>query len=261
MNTKMKVLSLALIGAFGYVGSAAAGTCPAGPTVPDGGAWTSAFVNGGTSALSIQTPGLDGSSCKLQVALGDNGGAQAQVMDDTPVDEPRYRAQFLFDASGLTGANGGSQAAIFGGNASAVNAGVLTMVRINFSGSGGGSPTSGKRIIIRTACEGGAGGTCGSAPITLPNQTGVNRIEFDLQKGADGAASFRYWVTDAAASGGDDATQTGSIVVTGGNDNWSGVDKAFLGMASPTSAYRSVNTDAPAGFDKFDSRRQTFIGG
>jgi hypothetical protein len=52
MNTKMKVLSLALIGAFGYVGSAAAGTCPAGPTVPEGGAWTSSFVAGGSSICS-----------------------------------------------------------------------------------------------------------------------------------------------------------------------------------------------------------------
>lgn len=260
MNAKMKVLSLALVGLCGYAGSALA-VCPGGPAVADGGAWTQKFVNGGTSALSIQTPGLDGSECRLQASLGNNGGAQAQVMDDTPADEPHYRSQFLFDAGGLTGANGGSQAAIFGANASAVHAGVLTVVRINFSGSGGGSTSSGKRILIRTACEGGAGGTCGSAPITLPNQTGANRIEFDLQIGADGVGALRYWVTDASASGGTDATPTGSITVTGGNDGWGGVDKAFLGLVSPTTAYRSVNTDANASFDRFDSRRQTFIGG
>jgi hypothetical protein len=39
------------------------------------------------------------------------------------------------------------------------------------------------------------------------------------------------------------------------------VDKAFLGLVSPTTAYRGVNTDAHAFFDTFDSRRQTFIGG
>jgi hypothetical protein len=259
MNAKMKVLSLALVGLCGYAGSAMA-VCPAGPAVADGGAWTQKYINGGTSAMSIVTPGDDGSECRLQVSLGNNGGAQAQVMDDTPADEPHYRAQFVLDATNLSGANGGSQAAIFGANASAAHAGVLTMVKINFSGSGGGSTTAGKRVIIRAACEGGTGGTCGSPAFTLPNQTGANRIEIDLVKGADGVGTLRYWITDAAGSAGSDASPTGTITLTGGNDGWAGVDKAFLGMASPTTAYRSVNTDTTAFFDQFDSRRTTFIG-
>lgn len=258
MNAKMKVLSLALVGMFGYVGSAMA-ACPAGPTTAEGGAWTSKFVAGGSSSMSIATPGLDGSECKLRVSLGNNGLAQSQVMDDTPANEPRYRAQFLFDAGALTGANGASQAVVFAGNAPAVHGGLLQMVKISFTGSGGGTTTAGKRIIIRTACESGAGSLCGSAPITLPNQTGVNRIEFDLVVGASG--TFRYWVTDGAAAGGSDASPTGTIVVNGGNAGWTGVDKAYMGLSAPTAAYRSVNTDANAFFDRFDSRRQTFIGG
>ena len=260
MNTKMKVLSLALVGLCGFAGSAMA-ACPAGPAIADGGAWTQKFVNGGTSALSIQTPGLDGTECKLQASLGNNGGAQAQVMDDSPANEPHYRGQFLFDASGLSGANGGSQTVIFQANAAAVHGSLLQTLKVYFSGSGGGSLTSGKRILLRAACETGPGSSCGSAPITLPNQTGANRIEFDLVFGGNGTGNLRYWVTDAAASGGTDATPTGSIPISGGNDGWVGVDKAFLGLVSPTTAYRSVNTDAHAFFDRFDSRRQTFIGG
>ena len=258
MNAKMKVLSLALVGLCGYAGSALA-VCPTDPVTPIG-AWTAKFVGGGTSALSIVTGGYDTTECKLQVSLGNNGGAQAQVMDDTPVNEPRYRAQFIIDAASLSGANGGSQAVIFTANASAVHAGVLQMVKMYFSGSGGGSLTAGKRVTLRTTCETGAGAQCGSAPITLPNQTGANRIEFDLVRGVDGTGSLRYWVNDAATTGLSDGSPTGSITVTGGNDGWTGVDKAFLGMASPTSAYRGVNTDAIAFFDQFDSRRQTFIG-
>ena len=37
MNTKMKLLSLALVGLCGFAGSAMA-ACPAGPTTADGGA-------------------------------------------------------------------------------------------------------------------------------------------------------------------------------------------------------------------------------
>src|SRR5688500_18951669 len=71
MSAKRKVLSLALIGAFGYVGSAAAGTGPAGPTVPDGGAWTSSFVSPG-SAFALTTGGLEPASpsaCKATSAI------------------------------------------------------------------------------------------------------------------------------------------------------------------------------------------------
>ena len=260
MNAKMKVLSLALVGMFGYVGSAMA-ACPAGPTTAEGGAWTNKFVGGGSSSMSIATPGLDGSECKLRVSLGNNGGAQAQVMDDTPANEPRYRAQFLFDAGSLTGANGGSQATIFQANGAAVHGGLLQTIKVSFTGSGGGSTTSGKRILIRAACESGAGSVCGSAPITLPSQTGVNRIEFDLVFGASGTGTLRYWVTDASASGGSDGSPTGSITINGGNAGWTGVDKAYMGLSSPTTAFRSVNADTNAFFDRFDSRRQTFIGG
>src|SRR5688572_676887 len=121
MNTKMKVLSLALIGAFGYVGSAAAGTCPAGPTVPDGGAWTSSFVAGG-SALAIVPGGLEPASpsaCKATSALGASITAAATVTDDTPADEPSYRFQFLVDPSAVTAFGATDSVVVFRANANA----------------------------------------------------------------------------------------------------------------------------------------------
>src|SRR6478735_10820262 len=70
MNAKMKVLSLALVGLCGFAGSAMA-VCPAGPTTPDGGAWTSAVTqpSAAASPAVVAVPGLDGSECKLTTAL------------------------------------------------------------------------------------------------------------------------------------------------------------------------------------------------
>lgn len=251
MNTKMKVLSLAVVGLFGFAGAAMA-ACPAGPT-----AWTGSFVNGSGSAISIQTPGYDSTECKLQSTLGNNGAAQAQVYDDTPANEPHYRAQFIFDAGQLSGNNGANSASIFVANPAAPFGGVLNTVKVIFSGSGGGSVSSGKRVFFRVACQGGAGSTCGSAAVPLPNQTGPNRIEIDLTVGASG--TFRYWVNDAATTGITEASGV-AVTLTGGNAGWVGVDRAVMGMAAPSVSYRSINTGLSAYFDQFDSRRQTFIG-
>jgi hypothetical protein len=258
MNAKMKVLSLALIGLCGYAGSALA-ACPAGPAIAQGGAWFAAPVGGGTSAISIVTPGYDGTACKLQVSLGNNGLAHAQVQDNSPNNEVRYRAQFIFDPTNLSGANGTNQAPIFTANAAAVHSGTLSLVKITFAGSGGGSTSAGKRLFIAAVDQGAVGGFA-NAVVPLPTQSGPNRIEIDLQVGAAGTGQLRYWVNDAATTGLSDSSPTGTIALTGGNTGWVGVKNVFLGLTSPTVNYRAVNTDLNAWFDQFDSRRQTFIG-
>ena len=254
MNAKMKVLSLALVGLCGYAGSAMA-ACPGGPTAAEGGAWSAKNVGGGTSALSIVGGGYDSTECRLQVSLGNNGAARAQVRDDTPANEPHYRTQFIFDPSSLSGSNGANQAPILLVNAAAAHNTVLNLVKITFAGSGGGSTTSGKKIFISGACE--ASGFC-STQVALPNQTGPNRIEIDLTVGASG--TLRYWVNPASATGLSDGTPTGTIALTGGNAGWVGVDTTFMGLVSPSTSYRSINADVNAWFDQFDSRRQTFVG-
>ena len=96
MNTKMKVLSLALLGLVGYAGAASAG-CPASPVPP----WTAVAAFGGTA--TIVAPGYSGTACHLASALTGDGSAFATVQDDTPASEPRYRAQFIIDPSSLAG--------------------------------------------------------------------------------------------------------------------------------------------------------------
>src|SRR4051812_46633047 len=96
MNTKMKVLALALVGLAGYAGSAVAG-CPGSPVPP----WTANAPFQGTT--TIVAGGLDGSACRLDstISAGATGFANAVVQDDTPAAEPRYRAQFMINVAGL----------------------------------------------------------------------------------------------------------------------------------------------------------------
>ena len=101
-NTKMKLLSLAILGLGGIAlaSSAAAQTCPSTPA-----AWTSNTATQGT--LSVVAGGYDGSSCKLSASLNQNSllFAKAFVTDTSPSDEPHYRAQFLVDTSEMGGMN------------------------------------------------------------------------------------------------------------------------------------------------------------
>lgn len=249
MNSKMKTLSLAVLGFVGFgAAGAAMAACPTSLVPP----WTATNIGGGASAASSVTGGYDTTECRLQSTLGNSGAARAQVRDDTPANETRYRAQFVFDASALSGAGGTNQTDIFLANSAAQFNGLLRLVRMQYGGSGAGT----KRLFITAACNNGTTNTC-VGQVDLPTQAGPNRIEFDLTVGASG--TLRYWVTPLATAT-SDASPTGTITLTGGNAGWVGVDTAFVGLASPSAAYRAVNTGLNAYFDQFDSRRQTFIG-
>jgi len=255
-SLKTLMLAVAGLAGFGIAGSAFA-QCDA----TNLSAWSAQSVGGGTSALSIVAGGYDSSACKMQSALGDNGAAHAQVRDDSPANETRYRAQFIFDPTNLSGANGTNQAVVFLANSNAVHQNRLQMVKIVFAGSGGGT----KRIFIVGACENAASQFNCQAAVNLPVQNGPNRIEVDVTAGASGVGALRYWVNDAATTGLQDADGV-TIALTGGNSGWVGVDTVFMGMTSPSANYRSAaagngnNVGKAAFFDQFDSRRQTFIG-
>lgn len=254
MNTKMKVLSLALISAFGYVGSAAAGTCPAGPTVPDGGAWTSSFVAGG-SALAIVPGGLEPASpsaCKATSALGASITAAATVTDDTPADEPSYRFQFLVDPSAVTAFGATDSVVVFRANANAAANGRASELVVYMVAG----PAGAKRLRFVASCNTPPAFTCAQSFATdLP--AGVTRVEGKLTTGAGAAGQFDYWVN--AAQGTTEPAASGTIASLD-NAAWVGVSRAILGLAAPTTSFKNAHANQPAGFDAFDSRRQTYIG-
>jgi len=252
MNAKMKVLSLAMIGLFGYAGAAMA-DCPAGPTTTEGGAWSSKFVTTG-SDFKIVAGGLEPvspSACKATSALAASTAAAATVTDNSPANEPSYRFQFLVDPSAFGNFGSTDSVVLFRANAAAAANGRSNMLTVYLVAG----PAGAKRLRFVASCS-AAGFVCGQNYATdLP--AGVTRVEGKLTTGAAAAGAFSYWVN--AAQGTTEPAQSGSIASLD-NTAWVGVKSAILGLAAPTTTFKNAHAGQAAGFDAFDSRRQTYIG-
>lgn len=251
MNTKMKVLSLALVGLCGYAGSAMA-TCPTGPT-----AWTSNNVSSDAS-LAITTPGFASTECKMSISLnsGALANARALVVDDSPNNENRYRASFYISTNALTGLTlANQQTKIFNASADTGPAGVSTQeISMTLLGSGSGPAI---RMLVADASQASKFRTITAVLPASASKTYV--VEIDMAQGDGSAANnFRYWVTAVETAAPGDANPTGQATVT--NNGWSGVTSVNLGVFSTTAGYRTAVATQAVAFDQFDSRRQTYIG-
>lgn len=255
MNTKMKVLSLALIGAFGYAGAASA-ACPAGPAIADGGAWSSKNV-ASDATMAITSPGLSSTACKLDVSINAAALAntRALVVDDSPQNEARYRARFYFSTAALTGLTlGNQQTKIFTASSTSGPAGAsLAEVTMRLLGNGA---TPALRFAVADA---GSPSKFKTINAVLPASANGNYyVEIDLTQGAGTPANnFRYWVA-AAATATSDASPTGTATVD--TTGWTGVKSVNLGVFTTTAGFRTGVAGQVLSFDQFDSRRQTFIG-
>lgn len=244
MNTKMKVLSLALVGLCGYAGSAMA-ACPAGPDTAHGGAWTAATGLLGTA--TVATGGLDGSECRLDTAItGNSGSAAAFVRDDSPASEPHYRSQFLINADALTGQNTLQVVRVFAATTDAPANGVPELVKLTVFGNSAGTA----RVLgIATACASASTHICStSVPLAA---SGVNTVEIEWTQGA--AGYVKAWVNNGTEASAD-------ATVNADNSAWGGVDSAALGLTAASTAFRTNQLNHAVKFDRFDSRRNTFIG-
>ena len=242
MNTKMKTLSMAVLGLVGFAaaGAAMAQTCPTSLSPP----WSSTSSLGGS--LSSVAGGLDGSNCKLAASITINGpGVNAFVRDNTPANEQRYRAQFIINADALGAVTSIQSAKIFGGSTDTPANGVTDNIRMSLFGNLAGTT---KILGVTTPCAGQAGNICSA---TTPLVAGNNTIEVDWVKGA--AGTLKVWVNSNA-----EASQT--LTLTGDSSAWGGVDFATLGLSTPSPGFRSGHLNQVVNFDRFDSRRQTFIG-
>jgi len=255
MNTKMKVLSLALVGLAGFAGSAMA-ACPAGPAIADGGAWSGKTQTQG--AVSIVPTGLEAtpSECKLQAVYNAGAGsfASANVRDDSPQNEPRYRAQFLINADEITNLGSFAATTVFSIQSQAAfpaSGGSTRILQLTISGAAGGA----KNLNIVAANAGQANDiSLKSVPLTA----GTNRVEIDWKAASSPSGTDGYvkiWVNNTT-----EATETDSIQNLS-NGGWVGVKTTYLGLAAPNGPFRQNNTAQNAFFDAFDSRRTTFIGG
>ena len=250
MNSKMKTLSMAVLGLVGFgAAGAAMAQCPASLSPP----WSAPLQLQGT--VSSQPGGYDSTACRMRTALNQNSSpaAKAGVLDQTPANEQRYRAQFIVDASGIGLTQANRAAIVFNVLGSTIAPGGYTnMVQTFLRGNGSAASL---RFLVGDTTQPSSYQT---VDVALPNQSGANRVEIDLVV-AGGTGSMRYWVTDVAT-----ATSDGSPTGTVSNLNntaWGGVDQAVLGLAGASSFWRSNFTNTNyVYFDQFDSRRQTFIG-
>jgi hypothetical protein len=242
MNAKMKVLSLALVGLCGFAGSAMA-ACPAGPDQANGGAWSTKSALGGS--LTITSPGLDGTECKLDASITTNGpGVNAFVRDNSPNAEPRYRAQFMVNVDALGSMNSVQSVKVFGATTDTPANGVSDVVRLTLSGNLAGTQ---KLLGVFTACAGQPGNLC-SASANLA--AGANTVEIDWDRAA---GKLRVWVNNNVEA-------NANVTLNGDSSAWGGVDFAVLGLSAPSSGFRGAQLNKVVSFDRFDSRRQTFIG-
>lgn len=255
MNTKMKVLSLALVGLCGFAGSAMAAGCPNGPTTTDGGAWTSAteLPTHADSPLSIQPGGLDGSACRLDTQLqAGNIAAASSVRYNHAAPEPNYRFQFLVDTHNLSAFNSTTDnVVVFQAPSSTAANGFNRLLRVTLVAG----PSGAKRV--RFVLQTGSGSFTTGQTFATNLIDGVNRIEGKLTVGAGAAGTFSYWVN--AAAGTTEPTPSGTI---GNLDNaaWGGVNAANLGLAAPSQSFADNHGAQVVSFDTFDSRRNTYIG-
>lgn len=252
MNAKMKVLSLAMVGLFGYAGAAMA-DCPAGPTTSEGGAWTSKFVSTG-SAFAIVPGGLEPvspSACKATSSLAASLAAAATVTDGSPANEPSYRFQFLVDPTAFGTFGLTDSVVLFRANANAAAHGSNNLLTVYLVAGSGGT----YRIRFNAACGNAANNYRCAQSMTTNLPAGVTRVEGKLTTSATGELS--YWVN--AAQGTTEPAATGSITSLA-NADWVGVKTAILGLSGPTTSFKNAHATQAAGFDAFDSRRQTYIG-
>lgn len=235
MNTKIKLLSLALMGLVGYsFAGAAAAACPSSPVPP----WDSVAAFQG--AAMIASPGYAGTECRLDSTINAGaGGAASGQVNWTGAVEPRYRAQFIINANNLTGQ------------------GLLDTVSIYSSGS-----TSAGDAVEFTIFGNGTARNLGYSVRNDANpsgyETGVvalaageNRVEFDFQIGSN---NFQLWVNNTVAG-----TPTKTVAVANGAA-MTGIDTTYLGLAGPSPQYVQHFAGKAVGFDQFDSRRTSFIG-
>ncbi|RIK35681.1 MAG: hypothetical protein DCC58_20220, partial [Chloroflexi bacterium] len=245
------VLSLALVGMFGYVGSAMA-ACPTGPTTAEGGAWTAKSVSPGSS-VAIATPGLDGSECKLDAAIAGSLTGTATVSYTHAASEPSYRFQFLVNPDALGSFSLTDSVGVFRANASTPANGSSNALQVNLVAGSGGT----RRVRFNAACNVPASSFRCTAATSTNLPAGVARIEGKLTFGAGAAGKLDVWVNAAAGS-----TEPATTLSISNLDNaaWAGVGQATLGLANPSVPYKNAHANQVVGFDRFDSRRQTYIG-
>lgn len=254
----MKALSLAVLGMAGLgFGANAFAACPT--TITKGetpaGAWDAVSVVGGNAVIGgaaanglIPAGGATTTSCRLDTKIVANAGsAGAFVRDDTPTNEPHYRARFYMNLDNLAGLNGTQPVRVFSATTNTPANSVPEVVKLTVFGNAAGT----SKVLGITAAN---GTSTTSSTASLGSTTGWRRVEVDFVKGTAGTGHVYIWID------GNVDTANPNTKVEVDNSAWGGVDSATLGLSTASAAYRTAQLNKVVGFDEFDSRRTSFVG-
>ena len=219
---------------YGYASGGASDTIFAdGFEAGDLSAWTGGSIDGGD--LRASTAAALNGTYGLEAVVNDTQALY--VRDNTPADEPRYRARFAFDPNGFDPgeAAGAFRSVLFIGLEEAP---VRRLVQIVLKRQAGEYS-----LLARVTLDDGSFADTPFVPIT----DGPHVVELDWRKATAPGANdgwFQLWVDGAAAG------------ALGGLDNDAhALDFVRLGaMAVKAGAAGTMY------FDRFASRRQTYIG-
>lgn len=259
---KMSVTKAGIVLAGLFLGqSAFAQTCP---TSPD--AWSSFNDD---APLSITTPGLAGTNCKMTTASTADDGDRARVLYNTAAPEPSFRARFFFNIEQATidSMTTGSRIKMFNAQcqpASACpNPGIIQF-KLRGDGAGG--------AIIRGFTRTRKQGVPGTKErFDIPVQAGENYFEVYWRIADPGQSNgfFRVWVNSCNEGSPFDLTgESNNLWEQLDNSDWNGVSRFNLGIIKANTRTQGDGwVDIPAlvgdelDFDEFEARRSTFIGG
>jgi hypothetical protein len=223
-------------------------------------AWTAAQEDvAGT--LEAVSPGLNSTSCKMQVQATANNSDRARVTDASPSCESSYRARFLFDVSNLGQLDPTERVKVFNSqcinaqNGGAVSCSNVGVVQFKLKGDNSGTGNIFRSFVIDES---------------MPNADNRRKFDIPVGVGAGEEAVEIHW-TRASAPGASDGTFK---AWWGGNtteatpdlsyndlDNYNNcIDQANLGLIKANPQFSAGQTAVNFFFDEFESRRQTGIG-
>lgn len=211
--------------------------------------------------LEAVAPGLESTSCKMQVQSTASSNDRARVQDDSPSCESSYRARFVYDVSNLGQLastervkvyNAQCDSTLNGGAVACSNTGVI---QFKLKGENGGVGNSFRSFVIDES---------------VPNAD--NRRKFDIPVGVGaGEEAVEFHWTRASAPGaangtfkvwwGGNTTEASPDLVYNDLDNYNNcIDRTNLGLIRGNATFASGKQGVNFYFDEFESRRQTGIG-
>lgn len=204
--------------------------------------------------MDVVSPGMNSTTCKLEVSSTSNSSDRARVQDQSPACESSFRSRFFVNADAL-------------GNLANNERNKLHNVQCITADTGGAVTCTGIGIM-QFRLQGDNGNNILRSWVSDENQPDLrNRFDVPLAAG-DNSIEFQ-WIraTSPGASDGvfrgwwNNTTEASPDVEITNLDNYNYcVTQANLGIIKATNAWTATKSGVKVAIDEYESRRQTGIG-